>query len=664
MNGIMVPLLILVMTGNVIGQQTNSSQFTTGGNQSSSVFNDGGSPSNPPGQYARSQIKPFDLFVDQNAIDGLRNQPGAVLRSRIEAIDPNTNQALDLAVINAITLSHKRNENMGVQKSRIIIGESDGQGGLLFGLNDADLNSLADTKLSFEFSESDRGQFQTASFYYIEPQSTGIQVRDNNSNVNAQTGFSPSPDETPSDRFNQTNFPSITDRNNSALPSPGPEPGEQDFVGPVLPTNFNAQPMAPIRSPNSFDSWNATRNASNTNPAFQPSTQDSTSFPVNSNNNGFGTVDLNQMRLKNQQEANTRYQEQARRDQIARDKAQARQADLKWRQDQEDRQAQRDEIARLNRNSSQGGLDQSVWQNPNATRTPAPTGTLNQGNSRLAPLNNFRLTQQEIDERQELIDLAAKIDSAEEFLRLQKRDIALREARLKREQDNFDQQKYLESLKTQDVHDIAPKNYIPSSSVAGNRTVPTQNYPNMPDRFASKETSGAFTRPTDSLRFINPSSAEFAKRIRNAVRLSSSSFPELSESEFAARLAKVPNKLTNPSGMIDRLDADYEANITAVAIDLINDVLNSELGIIPTLNDTMGASINGPSNAAGRNNKSTIGSSKLIASDATDPAVKFTYLMLLCSLGMNVYLVIISRGFYVRYQELADELRDTFSTTM
>ena len=39
----------------------------------------------------------------------------------------------------------------------------------------------------------------------------------------------------------------------------------------------------------------------------------------------------------------------------------------------------------------------------------------------------------------------------------------------------------------------------------------------------------------------------------------------------------------------------------------------------------------------------------------------YMFMLLLCSLGLNVYLGWISRGFYVRYQELAGELRDTFT---
>lgn len=40
------------------------------------------------------------------------------------------------------------------------------------------------------------------------------------------------------------------------------------------------------------------------------------------------------------------------------------------------------------------------------------------------------------------------------------------------------------------------------------------------------------------------------------------------------------------------------------------------------------------------------------------------YFMLICSLGLNIYLGLISRNFYVRYNELADELRETFSASI
>lgn len=42
----------------------------------------------------------------------------------------------------------------------------------------------------------------------------------------------------------------------------------------------------------------------------------------------------------------------------------------------------------------------------------------------------------------------------------------------------------------------------------------------------------------------------------------------------------------------------------------------------------------------------------------------FLLFMLLCSIGLNIYLGLIARSFYMRYAELADELRETFTATM
>ena len=43
--------------------------------------------------------------------------------------------------------------------------------------------------------------------------------------------------------------------------------------------------------------------------------------------------------------------------------------------------------------------------------------------------------------------------------------------------------------------------------------------------------------------------------------------------------------------------------------------------------------------------------------------LRLMWLLLLISLGANVYLAMLSRSFYTQYEELADELRETFSTS-
>lgn len=56
----------------------------------------------------------------------------------------------------------------------------------------------------------------------------------------------------------------------------------------------------------------------------------------------------------------------------------------------------------------------------------------------------------------------------------------------------------------------------------------------------------------------------------------------------------------------------------------------------------------------------------LASADAAEAKISnrnqvYIFMLLLCSLGLNVYLGWIARGFYVRYDELASELRETFT---
>jgi hypothetical protein len=58
--------------------------------------------------------------------------------------------------------------------------------------------------------------------------------------------------------------------------------------------------------------------------------------------------------------------------------------------------------------------------------------------------------------------------------------------------------------------------------------------------------------------------------------------------------------------------------------------------------------------------------SQLLAQGGTSPTenrtLVYLFMLLLCSIGLNIYLGWISRGFYVRYHQLSAELRDTFSS--
>ena len=87
--------------------------------------------------------------------------------------------------------------------------------------------------------------------------------------------------------------------------------------------------------------------------------------------------------------------------------------------------------------------------------------------------------------------------------------------------------------------------------------------------------------------------------------------------------------------------------------------------------------IRGPQDQMDRNENSSIGSSanngstfrgtrsELVANlSSLKKTNGFLLFMLLCSVGINVYLGLVSRNFYTRYAELADELRETFTATM
>ena len=80
-----------------------------------------------------------------------------------------------------------------------------------------------------------------------------------------------------------------------------------------------------------------------------------------------------------------------------------------------------------------------------------------------------------------------------------------------------------------------------------------------------------------------------------------------------------------------------------------------------TVLSTGGSLIDNPTKTGlgGKTNKEKTSSSNVRPAELT-----LLWLMLLCSVGLNLYLWFLSRTFYSRYQELADELRETFTATI
>lgn len=57
----------------------------------------------------------------------------------------------------------------------------------------------------------------------------------------------------------------------------------------------------------------------------------------------------------------------------------------------------------------------------------------------------------------------------------------------------------------------------------------------------------------------------------------------------------------------------------------------------------------------------------IVTGDANEVVLRqnrLLWFMMLCSVGLNFYLAMLSRGFYVRYEELADEIRETFTSSV
>ena len=83
------------------------------------------------------------------------------------------------------------------------------------------------------------------------------------------------------------------------------------------------------------------------------------------------------------------------------------------------------------------------------------------------------------------------------------------------------------------------------------------------------------------------------------------------------------------------------------------------------------AAINGPTQVNTGIHKKPIGGmheDKIVLADQTqltrlNQQNKLLWFMMLCSLGLNIYLGWIARSFFGRYEELADELRETFTSS-
>ena len=67
---------------------------------------------------------------------------------------------------------------------------------------------------------------------------------------------------------------------------------------------------------------------------------------------------------------------------------------------------------------------------------------------------------------------------------------------------------------------------------------------------------------------------------------------------------------------------------------------------------------------SGRNDFRYDGGQQTVSTGASDKLVRALWFIALLSIGMNMYLALLARSFYSRYNELADELRETFTSSV
>lgn len=232
MKGIMVPLLMLWMTGIVVGQQADSNVFQSTAYQPQQQ-NFGQGPGNLAPKIDPNDVKPMNLLVSDEQISGIRN--GSFLDSKINPVNGD-GILLPLEVVSGITLAHEDNQGASPD-TRNMFGKNLGDGKLSIELDEWALADLKTKKLVFEIPEIDRGKYNAVMFHYKRPNTGGLLGANSDPGANPK---GPSQD----DSFGAGGVPFGPPNRNEVgqLLLPGPEafPGSTDFVGPVRsPQGFN-----------------------------------------------------------------------------------------------------------------------------------------------------------------------------------------------------------------------------------------------------------------------------------------------------------------------------------------------------------------------------------------------------------------------------------------
>ena len=558
MKGIMVSLLVLSMTGIVVGQQSN--QFGTfGPNQKGD-----------PTVDAKHPLLPMELTINSETIEGLRKGFGPIsAKFRDLAGKP-----LPKDSVTGVTLIHESNAGKAIENKLLPVNNTN-DGILHFRVTDKDLDDLQNLRLSYNISPDQRGSYNEVVIEYISPKKNFGPVPDNSPTSGIQFGPQASQfgstnqalankDRTP---FGQTRTTPMN------LPKPGPiEPGDVDFMGPAMPSDY-------VKHSN----WNPVARNTNRNPLLDRTEEKSNWVIPKSTEPTAYEKYLAEEKRKAQAQATAQAQAQAKAD-----------ADRRYREwirtqqvEQENRRRQNEQLAnnqgqseyqQTTRNLQTGissGLQtgRTGFDNLQPIKRQAPQYDAN-AIARLQAENALAKERAEFEQtKQELIDFAASLKADKE--------------KLQREQEWF--------------------NEI--------RTASTQK------QLGQYRQDTGFRQPGPQQGTVAPMTPVVNQPVYPQTQMPSRSRPFLQE--------------PSPQQKIARATSQQPPRTTGGVRDFA-------------------ASVNGPTSKTSLNST---------PSTRDNRAQGFMYFMLLCSLGLNAYLAWISRGFYVRYHELADELRETFTTT-
>ncbi|MEM7784748.1 MAG: hypothetical protein AAF939_06180 [Planctomycetota bacterium] len=571
MKGIMVSLLVFSMTGIVVGQQSINQN-------SSGIYRDSG---------VRDLIRPLDVKVNANDLAGLKQ--GQILEVSFSPKDAD-GQSIPKTYINGIQLTSS-DLNIPPDQEVILRGENLGNGVLKIALTDQNLVDLQNKRLKINIPELNRGDFDSAEFYYARNNNSTNSNAGGNSSFDSRQwsttsgGLSPNANSNSFDQYRTDASRPFGQQSTTPIANynPGPvEPGQTDFVGPAFPQDYQR-----------FNNWNPQDRFS------------ATGSSVNTNRLA------NQWNLPETTNPPTAWElekERQRKEQFARDQAvNPNQRDLDRRQEL----AQQRELARQNEKARQDQI------------------------------------------ARERIELAEQ----QELARL--REINRKAAILRRQELNDLRANYQR-----------PSDPALTSGITGGGLQPISGF----DRngFVSNRPADYGNAPLDQVRKqfeLENKEKQIEQDKRDLERERAIlnqqkevlDYQKLQQQADQGRLANSPveNRMGRNFGGPDPMPNRYESTSNRTNTGLSERPVGQQMPNTTGDTSKFTASVNGPKEP--QRNRNLDSNSDSSSSESKE--VGLLYSLLLCSLGLNIYLALISRSQYSRYHELADELRETFTTT-